>query len=255
MTWQVMNTGFGPAAWNMEFDERLAERAGSGDDLSILRLYGWKPHAISIGRNQSMDDFDLESMRQAGLDIVRRPTGGRAILHAEELTYCVVTSCRDHSPREIYHWINKGLLEGLRFLGIRAQMTDASPDFNELYRQPASVACFSGSAKSEIQFEGKKLIGSAQRRYGSVVLQHGSLLLDSHHLDIVKFLSPLFSDSRSLIEDRLSQHTIDARSILGRPLSFEEAADGMIRGCALAWDIPFSAVEDPTISVASASTI
>ncbi len=255
MTWKVINTGLQPAAWNMDFDKHLAEYAGAFDHLSILRLYGWNPHAISIGRNQSMDDFDLENVRREGIDIVRRPTGGRAILHAHELTYSVVTPCSSRNLKAIYRSINKGLLEGLRLLGIRAALTDEGASSHELYHQAVSIACFSASARSEIQYEGRKLIGSAQRRYGGIVLQHGSLLLNTQHRAIVNFLSPILGDSKSRLEDRLSRYTIDAETILDRSLSFDEAADAMVRGCARAWNVKFSSIEEPALSVAAPSPI
>lgn len=247
MKWQFIDTGLRPAAWNMAFDERLARQISDTDDCSVVRVYGWQPHAISVGRNQSMDDFDLGKIRQAGIDIVRRPTGGKAILHANELTYSVVTPCHDLSLKEIYRGIHGGLLEGLRFMGIRAELSSNETNFPELYRQPSAIPCFATSAKCEITYIGKKLIGSAQRRYNGNVLQHGSFPLDAGHLDIVRFLSPSIGASRSTLEEQLHNRTIDAQAILGRHISFCEAADCIRRGLESAWHIQF----EPRVTAAS----
>ena len=239
MRWAYVDTGAHPAEWNMQFDEHLASQLLENLIAPTLRVYAWRPHAVSIGRHQSMSDFDLQALGSAGIDFVRRPTGGKAILHAHELTYSVVMSCADRGLRDVYRAINEGLLRGLRYLGIAAELTDAGSDFRKVYSEPSSVVCFSSSAKSEIHVNGKKLIGSAQRRYGSVVLQHGSLLLDNRHRHITEFLSRELSTEGERIRLLLEDSTIDVQSILGRPVSFEEAAAAIKVGCAGEWGTEF----------------
>jgi len=228
--WEFINTGFKPAQFNMEFDESLARRLQKEEGAQVFRLYGWSPPAISIGFNQNIEDFDIKKIGSAGMDIVRRPTGGRAILHAHELTYSIATLYGGESPRSIYRFINEALLRGLLYLGIHASLSQEETDFRKHYLEPDSVPCFSSSAKSEIHFEGKKLIGSAQRRFGSVILQHGSLLLGPDHRKIVDFLAPHLKASKKLLEETLAARTTDAESILGRSVSFEEAAAAIRRG-------------------------
>jgi len=218
----------------MERDEQLAHALQRKEIDHTLRVYGWKPAAISIGMNQNIEEFDLERVIAEHLDIVRRPTGGRAILHSQELTYSVVMRAAEIGPREIYRIISNALIRGLRKLGIEAELSgeDAFPD--KRMRAPESIPCFSGSAKYEIQYHGKKLVGSAQRRYGDVVLQHGSLLLGDDHLRILDFIKP---DSGNI---DLVSRTIDAGTILGRAVSFEETAQALRRGFEESLSITFS---------------
>lgn len=224
----------------MAFDEEMAAKLESGAIDPTLRVYGWSPQAVSIGRHQSMEDFDLLALQRAGIDIVRRPTGGRAIFHANELTYSVVMPCVSTSLKEIYRTINEGLLSGLKLLGVEAELTKFGSDFRRLYAQPSSEVCFSTSAASEIHYQGKKLVGSAQRRFRDVVLQHGSLLLDNQHCAITGFLAERGDDNGDQIKSGLEESTIDAASILGRQVSFKEAAEAIKLGCASAWKIEFN---------------
>ncbi len=243
MTWNLMNSGFRTGAFNMAVDEQLALRLARGDGNPTLRIYAWRPYTLSVGFNQSGIEFDAIKLQQAGIDIVRRPTGGRAILHAHELTYSVVMNSPDKGPRDVYQTISSALLSGLRIMGIDACLTGNNDDFRKLYQNPSAIPCFSSSAKYEIQFDGKKLVGSAQRRYGRVVLQHGSLLLGTQHRSIVDFLSPEFNDSKETLKNDLETKTTEVETILGRTVSFEEATDSIIRGFEKTWNVSFAAID------------
>ena len=267
MRWHFRNTGFSPGKFNMETDESLAAGLDAAGGIPLLRVYGWKPHAVSIGFHQQMEDFDLRALQRAGIDIVRRPTGGRAILHADEITYSVVMPGGGRSPREIYKLISAGLLASLQVLGIEAQLADGdlagSPAVSRTAEpgqedpalshtagsgrenparqegraerdDPQSVPCFSSSAKYEIQFEGRKIVGSAQRRYGGTVLQHGSILLGPGHTRIAGFLSRESRSARPRLEADLASRTIDAGTILNREVPFGEAARALKKGFELA---------------------
>ena len=244
MIWKYINTGYKNGAFNMAYDENLVQKFNSFNQKPILRIYGWNPPAISLGFNQNIDNFDLKKLNDDGIDIVRRPTGGRAILHAHELTYSVIIKVNNDGPRAIYTFINKGLLRGLQLLGIQAELSSDDTDFRKHYQTNQSVACFSTSAKSEIKYEGKKLIGSAQRKFGNIILQHGSFLLGSEHRNIVKYLSQNISDSQRIIEEMLSSKTIEAETILRRHISLEEAADAIKRGFEVEFKIEFEDIND-----------
>ena len=190
MVWNYLDTGPKPGRFNMELDEAIARKVASGSSLSVLRFFQWEPYCISLGKNQKADDIDSGKCREAGIDIVYRPTGGRAILHADELTYSVIFKDDiSGSIEETYCRISEALAKGLRKLGIPAQMAPVQPDFKFLYKQPSSAACFSSSAKYEIQVNGKKLVGSAQRRFNGAVLQHGSILIGPYHRRLTEFLN------------------------------------------------------------------
>ena len=230
MNWRFLDSGYGSGGINMRIDVSLADQMLTKSPPPILRLYGWRPAAISIGVNQEANDFDLHKLKQAGIDIVRRPTGGRAILHDNELTYSVVIPLQERSPRQVYRLINEGLLCGLQILGISAELTGQDDPFSSFYKDPASVPCFASSAKSEIKCNCKKLVGSAQRRYGNVILQHGSLLLGPEHLHITRYFAPHVSHSAVTIEKDLLNHTVDASSILGRAVTFKESVVAVKKG-------------------------
>ncbi|TAK63542.1 MAG: hypothetical protein EPO24_04175 [Bacteroidetes bacterium] len=224
MTWAFLQTGFLRGENNMLIDSFLARHINDNEESPILRLYGWNPPAISIGYNQSLIEFDPDKLQQEGIDLVRRPTGGRAILHWNELTYCVVIPHHRVSLHEIYHQINNALLAGVQLLGINAELTSASNSTRELYFESSSPACFSSSAKSEIQYRNRKLIGSAQRRLGNVVLQHGSLLLGPQHLQISSLMANSSIGQQNEMRQHLIEHAIDAETALQRTVTFEEAA-------------------------------
>jgi lipoyl(octanoyl) transferase len=245
MIWRYLCDGFHSGAYNMQFDESLVHHIEEDASVPILRIYGWKPYAVSLGFNQLETDFDRGKLQSEGIDIVRRPTGGKAILHANELTYSVVTPLGTKGPREMYRFINEGLLRGLELLGIHAELTAKDDAFASFYKDPASVPCFASSAKSEIKYLGKKLVGSAQRRYGNFILQHGSLLLGPEHLMISKFLSSHILDYRESIEEQLLQSTVDAGSILGRSVGFDETAEFVKRGFEEALGIQFESISQP----------
>ncbi len=230
MILKFINTGLGSGKLNMEFDEALARDLQNGAGSPTLRLYGWHPHTISVGFHQNIEDFDHEKINKSGFDIVRRPTGGKAIFHAHEITYCVVTKITDQGPRAIYRFINECLLRSLTYLGINASLSVSSDNFRQLYKLNTSIPCFSSSARNEIQFDGKKLIGSAQRRYGDVILQHGSLLLGPEHRRIIEFLAPHVCDSEEIISNTLSFCTTEVETILKRSVDFSEIATAIKKG-------------------------
>lgn len=232
MIWNLINTGYKDGSYNMEFDEAEAYRCAQIQEYPTLRFYGWKPPAISIGYNQSMDDFDVGRISAAGLNIVRRPTGGRAIFHSDEVTYSVVMQLDNIGPRAVYRFINEGLLNGLRHLGVDAELTGNGTDFPEFYKSPSSIPCFSSSAKCEIQYKGRKLVGSAQRRYGKAILQHGSILLGPEHRKLVDFLAPQLDKVKDKLEEEITARTIDLYEILGKHISFQEAVEALARGFA-----------------------
>lgn len=213
MIWNYLDSGANPGLFNMILDETIAGKVASGESPSVLRFYRWKPYCISLGKYQKIEEIDTEKCRQSGIDVVYRPTGGRAILHAEELTYSVIF--KDEiagNIEETYHRISQALVLGLVRMGIPAEMAPVQADFRSLYKQPSSAACFSSSAKHEIQVQGKKLVGSAQRRFAGAVLQHGSILIGSYHRRLTEFLR-LNDDEKNKMAALLEDKTIEIGQI------------------------------------------
>ena len=160
---------------------------------------------------------DLDACRAAGVSVVRRPTGGRAILHAEELTYAVVGTSPGPlfgaSLHETYMRINEALLEFLRGLGIDADISEG-----ESREEMRGLVCFKSAGRHEVSVAGRKIIGSPQRRCGDVCLQHGSILAGPRHLDLLNFLG---GGGRA----SLAAATTDLGRLLDRPMGPAELDD------------------------------
>jgi lipoate-protein ligase A len=170
----------------MALDEALMESVREGGE-AVLRFYRWEPACLSLGRNQpAAGRYREDRIAAEGWEVVRRPTGGRAVLHDRELTYSVVTPAGLlGSPRESYAAVNRALVAGLRRLGVPAVL---QPRTARRAPVPSLAPCFRDPAEGEVVVEGRKLIGSAQFREGNVVLQHGSLLLDGDQRRVAALL-------------------------------------------------------------------
>ncbi len=182
-TWRYIDTGANIAAYNMAVDEELLARAQAGERTPTLRFYTWDPPAVSLGRFQKMTEaVNVDACRKHGFDIVRRITGGRAVLHRSELTYSIVSPIDNplfpSNVHGTYKVIAQGLLAGLGILGIPAEMVSRGSRHSQLvYSHAKDPSCFSSPSWYEIVVNGKKIIGSAQRRLSGAFLQHGSILI------------------------------------------------------------------------------
>jgi lipoate-protein ligase A len=228
----------------MEFDESLVRSLAEGNGNPTVRVYGWKPPAISLGWNQRINEIDTSKAGRNGIDIVRRPTGGRAILHSEELTYCVAMVSPAKRVLAVYNEISRALVQGLKMLGVDVTLEKSQPHFPSLYRSTSSAACFSSSARYEIQIGGRKLVGSAQRRYvgrngEEIVLQHGSLLLGPDHRRLIEYLNLEKELDRERLKVEIDKKTIDLSEALGRVVTFDECAESLRIGFEEAWGIKF----------------
>lgn len=241
MTLNCIDTGLRSGSFNMEYDVHLAEQLLRNEIPATLRLYGWKPWAVSLGYHQSLDDIDTKKCEEFGFDIVRRPTGGRAILHANELTYSIVIPAEQKGITEIYSEISRALVAGLQTICPAISYETSQPNFRSLYKRQESIPCFSASARYEVQINGKKLVGSAQRRYTSndreVVLQHGSILLGTEHQLLTELLRVPNNEIRRHIAEDFNTKTIDLSTATGRIVSYEEAADAVVFGFCQLYDI------------------
>jgi lipoyl(octanoyl) transferase len=231
MIWQYINTGEHTGSFNMDFDMNLVNE--TGPDNVILRLYRWRPYCISLGANQSISEINVIKAETEGIDIVKRPTGGRAILHSEELTYSVVMPLTGElSPRQIYGKINTALILGLKIYhpGLtELELEGLQPDMLSFYRQNLSAACFGVPAKSEIKYSGRKIVGSAQRKIGNVLLQHGSIMCGSFHVNLADYLN-LDKNEISLIKDDLKNKTTELESILQHGTDYALLEESIVAG-------------------------
>ena len=233
-SWRLIIHGPASGAWNMAVDEAMAQAAAQGQAPPTLRFYAWDPPCISLGRSQPLSEVDWERCRAAGVDVVRRPTGGRAILHTDELTYSVAAPPAEPvvagAVLEAYHRISEGLVAGLRLLGIPAQeapgTSRAGPD--------VSAACFEVPSAYEITALGRKLMGSAQHRRAQWVLQHGSLPLTGDVSRIVNYLRFEDEEERKALRAALAARATTVEALLGRAVGFREVAETLARGFAQA---------------------
>jgi lipoate-protein ligase A len=238
--WRLLNTGLADGATNMAVDEAILWAVAEGRSPPTLRFYGWEPPCLSIGYSQSMEgEVNVARCRESGIGIVRRPTGGRAILHADELTYSIVAPQME--PRvaggviESYRRLSAGLVAGLRALGLAVAQVETADDKGE------SAACFDAPSSYEITVDGKKLVGSAQVRKKRVVLQHGSLPLEGDIAHIFDFLKVPSEERREELKQELRVRATSLELALGYNVPFEEVVRHLAAGFAQAlnlWLIP-----------------
>jgi len=230
MIWKFTDTGFNNGSFNMEFDLLFAKNLKP--DEAILRFYRWKPFCISLGSNQTEDALREDKISYDGIDVVKRPTGGRAILHADELTYSVVYPVKDISIRNLYRDINLAITKGLSHFDNHLRSLELEHNethFPSFYKKDKSAICFAVSSKNEINYEGKKLVGSAQRKLGDVVLQHGSILCGNYHKRITEYLS-LHDESLREIKKEMNETTTDLKEILNKPVEFDRLTASIKKG-------------------------
>ena len=240
--WRLIISPPAPGAWNMAGDEAILESTGSGVVQPTLRLYAWDPPCLSLGYAQPIDDVDRQALDLNGWQIVRRPTGGRAILHTNELTYSVMGPASE--PRlagsllESYQRLSNALLAALQSLGITAQ---AIPRENSaITNSNSNPVCFETPSHYEITFQGKKLIGSAQARRKEGILQHGSLPLHGDLTRITQTLQFPDLDARKKAADRLSERAITVEGALNHKISWETAADAFSHAFQSTLNLKFS---------------
>jgi lipoate-protein ligase A len=228
----------GPA--NMATDEAILESVAAGAERPTLRLYAWEPACLSIGYAQPVFEADEARLTEKGWSLVRRPTGGRAILHTDELTYAVIApAANPHVKGGVlasYRHLSQGLIIALRRLGLDPETRDAEPVPEE---QRADPVCFEVPSAYEITVRGRKLIGSAQLRRQGGVLQHGSLPLTG---DIGRICLELrFPDeaARQTHIDRLRMRACTVADLLGRDVTWNEAAGAIRAGFAEALGLHF----------------
>ena len=220
----------------MAIDEAVVGDVVRGDSPPTLRFYAWSPPCLSLGRNQPLADVDSVACQAAGVDVVRRPTGGRAILHTDELTYSIALHQDD--PRatgdivDSYRRLSKGLLAGLLSLDVAAtQVTDQGKQAGKL-----SPVCFEMPSNYEITVGGRKLVGSAQWRAKGGVLQHGSLPLNGDLGRIVDCLD-LTAAEREEQRPRVRQRATTLEESAGRFLPSEQVTQALIDGLVQALNV------------------
>ena len=237
-SWRLIKTPPAHGPWNMALDESLLEGMQVEHPLPVLRLYAWELPCLSIGVAQPAADVNLLALQERSWELVRRPTGGRAILHTDELTYSVIgppTEPRlSGSVLESYQHLSLALLEALHLLSVPA-LSEAEPARSNS-NDPKGPICFEVPSNYEITVNGKKLIGSAQARRKEGVLQHGSLPLYGDLGRIAEVLEFKASQEQNSVSaqaaaaERLLERATTIETCLGRLITWEEAAEAFTKG-------------------------
>lgn len=218
--WRLLLVAPRSGAENMARDTALLARAARTGE-TVFSIYSWVKPTLSLGRHQpAAGRYDVKRIRDAGMDIVRRPTGGRAILHHREVTYSVTAPLDDGVEpglRATYNRINRILLDGLSRLGVAAAL--AAPATRAPV--PSVMPCFEEPGEGEVVAEGRKLVGSAQWRDGSALLQHGSILIDDDQSSLPE-LALTDGDEHTRAPEPATLH-----ALMGRAPALTEVASAM----------------------------
>lgn len=196
---------------NMAIDHYLALLC-ENDMPPTIRFYNWHPYCLSIGYHQNSTFIDHERLREEGFEFVRRPTGGKAIFHSEELTYSVIFPKRLFNQKRLYAFVHVLLARALNVLGYGVELANVNSQLPKFLNDTREYACFTNSAYSEIQYKNKKVVGSAQRIYKKSILQHGSILIGNTHERLISFLKAT-PDQKQIILNNLKNKTICLNAI------------------------------------------
>jgi lipoate-protein ligase A len=239
MIWHFIDTKSSSGKFNMELDIFLSKICKN--DEAFFRLYRWNPYTISLGANQDIQEINTQKCELDNVGLVKRPTGGRAILHAEELTYSIILPFSyGLSAREIYNRVSLTLSSALAKynpLLNSVELENLQPNFKDLLNNPSGALCFASTAKSEVKFQGKKLIGSAQRKLEKVVLQHGSILCGKKHTELPDFLTD--TTNNEALKSELSSKTIEIESITNEITDYQRLSDKIKEQFETDWSFKF----------------
>lgn len=234
--WYYVNSGPCTPSFNMALDEALLDWHSEGLIPPVVRFYEWNPATLSIGYFQSVEkEIDMEAVKRLGLGFVRRPTGGRGVLHEHELTYSVIVSeAYPNMPAtvtEAYRVISEGLLLGFQQLGLDAYFSipDTDEKRQEL-KKPKSGVCFDSPSWYELVVEGKKVAGSAQTRQKGVILQHGAILLDIDEDKLIQTFKFASGALRDRVKASLSKKAVAINRISQNPVTIDECKVAFKKG-------------------------
>jgi lipoyl(octanoyl) transferase len=241
VTWRLIINSPGDGPWNMAVDEAILESVAKKDVPPTLRLYAWDPYCLSLGHAQPKSDVNRQALKANGWGLVRRPTGGKAILHADELTYAILAPIDEPRVKgtvlESYQRLSKAILSALSFLGIQAE---AKPKETSALKQPMNPICFESPSDYEITTDGKKIIGSAQARRLQGVLQHGSIPLSGDITRITHVLNYMTEEEKKEAVNNLRLKAGTLKDIIHKIISWQKVSEALIYGFSKEFNIIFA---------------
>ncbi|NIM06942.1 MAG: hypothetical protein GTO55_10320 [Armatimonadetes bacterium] len=242
--WRLINSGPGTGSWNMAVDEAILEACIRGEVAPTLRIYSWQPPAISLGHFQRPERaLNLDACRAKGLEVARRPTGGRAILHDKEITFSIIaplSSLGTQGVMESYRYLAQGIIAGLHKVGVPAELMERSAQSPQAAVKPTQkgspAACFAVKARCDLMVAGRKIVGSAQVHRGQTLLQQNSLpfLIESDKWR--EFFQGMDGNSEGSAAMGLWEAA-------GRSVGPEEAAEALRQGFEEALGVAFTSSE------------
>jgi len=243
MEWRLIIDGYHSGFMNMAIDEAIMIAHREGLVPPTIRFYQWSPPAVSLGYFQDLQkEIDVDTCKNLGIDIVRRPTGGKAVLHDKELTYSFIIRENhplvNHSILETYKKISGGMIRGLSYLEITAELVPlreklkSTPSGNvaksKIPHSDIKSICFSVPSQYEVQVKGKKIVGSAQVRKKEIVLQHGSLLIELEKDKLFSVFNFPSAKIREKLKTRFKATSLE--EILKKKINFSELSEILPRG-------------------------
>jgi lipoate-protein ligase A len=229
-TWRLILSPPARGTWNMAVDDAILEFCGKGRNQSTLRLYAWEPTCLSLGFAQPIKDVDLRLLTSHGWDLVRRQTGGRAVLHVDELTYSVIGSVSEPvlsgTVLESYNRLALALTQALKLLGLQVEINEKKVKQEKGKINPI---CFEVPSAYEITVDGKKLIGSAQTRRKNGILQHGSLPLTGDITRIIQVLDYPNENARREAGKALQNRATTVEGVLYHHVTWQETSQAFIQ--------------------------
>ncbi|HEY7349620.1 MAG TPA: biotin/lipoate A/B protein ligase family protein [Ktedonobacterales bacterium] len=234
--YRFLDTGASSAALNMAIDEAILTFHLRGETPPTLRAFSWERPAISLGRFQDVErEILTEECAARGIDLVRRPTGGRAVLHVDEFTYSVITSTPYGTPSGVvaaYSWLAQGIIAALEEFGIYSEVST-----NRVSKQQ-TAACFSFSTQADLTSNGRKLVGSAQVWKENSVLQQGTIPLEGRGPLLFSLLKYPTEEARQMALASYQEATASVLAFAPRA-TWEAVRDAFARGFSAALGVPF----------------
>ena len=239
MKWRFLIDGKLSPAENMAIDEAIFECVQNGRSLPTIRFYDWEPSTVSCGYNQEVDkEVDFAALKKHGFGFIRRPTGGRVVLHDNEVTYAVISPAEGRLSGNVtksYSEISKALAKGLKFMSINVDFEKGS--LSSEHQRQAANPCFTSSSRYELSCQRKKIVGSAQVRKNNCLLQHGSILLNCNQSKLAQIMPDLTEDQKDRLAKYLKRKTIAINEILSVPISYNKAVKFFISGFKEKWKV------------------
>jgi len=237
MKWRFLIDGKLSPAENMAIDEAIFECVQDGRSLPTIRFYNWEPSTVSCGYNQEVaKEINFAALKKHDFGFVRRPTGGRVVLHDNEVTYSVIGPLEGRlsgNVTESYSEISKALAKGLELMSINVDFEKG--DLSSEHQRQATNPCFTSSSRYELIYQRQKIIGSAQVRKNNCLLQHGSILLNYNQSKLAQVMPGLTVDQKDRLASYLKRKTIAINEILSVPKGFDEAVRFFINGFKKKW--------------------